>query len=265
MLINTVILLLRDMMPLAILFMWLAAYLAPAIFTTENLLKILSICAVMIGVLFSYAPNFSEYFDGAGLEMLFVSLTFLLFFTLLVASLFSINKQGESQFIRYFFIIGLCSLFIIKGLNFLIYFNGYLSRGNNDLGIILGIVVAIGIAGSFSVLYYFVLRWLVERYHFEVLNLSWGLFISGLLAQIIPLLGQIGRITDSEPIWNTQWLIQDSSEYGHILKALIGYEATPSLSFVIVYFSSLTVFYLGLCFMKQTRISFLNGGVSNAK
>ena len=36
-------------------------------------------------------------------------------------------------------------------------------------------------------------------------------------------------------LWDSQHLISEQSEYGHFLNALVGYEATPSSSQMVVY------------------------------
>jgi len=263
MLINTVILVLRDMLPLFILAMWFVAYLSPRLLTVKSILPITAVGIVATLVFFSFAARISNYFDGAGLELFLVILISLVYVSLLLGSAGKLNNLNNNQLSDKLLLIGFCCLFVIKGMNFLIYFNGYLSRSSNDLGIVIGILVAFGIAASFSILCFFILRWLAESSRRSILNVLWALFLAGSVTQTVPLLAQIDVISGAESLWNSSWLIKDSSEFGHILKALMGYEATPSVRFILVYLGSISLFYLVLFIMSTARFSTMVKGSVN--
>jgi len=263
MLINMVILVLRDMLPLFILVMWFVAYLSPKLLTFKTVLPILTIGIVATLIFFSIAPRISNFFNGAGLELFLVFLISIVFISLLLGSAGKISGLDSEQFSDKMLLTGFCYLFVIKGMNFLIYFDGYLSRSSNDLGIVIGILVAFGIAASFSILYFFILRWFTEHSRNLILNFLWALFLAGSFTQVVPLLTQIDVISGAEPLWNSAWMIKDSSEFGHILKALMGYEATPSVSLILVYLGSISLFYSTLFIMRTTRPSTMVKGSVN--
>ena len=48
-------------------------------------------------------------------------------------------------------------------------------------------------------------------------------------------------------VWDLRHILSEQSELGRVLRALIGYEATPNVLSVITYFASATVFIL-LCY-----------------
>lgn len=250
MLINTVVLVLRDMLPLFILLVWLAAYINPQFISLTKLLFITLISASGILLFYYFASDISELFDGAGIEFTRVFCIVMLFLTLLVGSVLSLRKQASSYWVTCCLFLGVCLLFITQGANFFIYFNSYLSRSNHEIGVFIGVFLALGFGLSFSTLYYFILCWLAEHQYVKTLNVLWALFLSNILAQVVPILTQVDVLSDTKPLWNSAWLIEDSSEYGHILKALIGYETTPSASFLLLYLAGFTLFYLGIFFNK---------------
>ncbi len=245
MLINTVILVLRDLLPLAILLVWIAACINPGFISVSRIAGILLISIVGGIVFFELAPYFSETFEGAGLELAFVVLISSSYLALLYASLSSL--QGGYQHLSTYIglVLGLSCQLIIKGTNFLIYFNGYINRSNGDMSLMLGVLVAAGIGLSFSILLFFVLRWLADNHYQFIWQTLWACFLAGLAVQMVPLLSQVDLVSDSSTLWSSTWLVEDSSEYGHMLQALIGYEATPSLSYFLIYFGAIALFYLG--------------------
>ncbi len=246
MLINTVVLVLRDMLPLFILLVWLAAYINPIFITLNKLLPSTLISAGVIFLFHFFAPYLSELFEGAGIEFIRVFCIVILFSTLLVGSVLSLRRARGSCLVTMCFYFGVCLLFITQGANFFIYFNSYLSRSENELSVYIGVILALGFGLSFSLLFYFILRWLNERHYAKTLDLLWAAFLASLLTQIVPTLTQVDVISDTKPLWNSTWLIADSSEYGHVFKALIGYEATPSLSYLLAYVVGLILFYIGM-------------------
>lgn len=254
MLINTVILFLRDLLPFVILIVWLLSYIQPTFAHIGNVLVVTALSFAGIWLLFSLAPTLSEQFSGAGLEVIMVVLICVMLCSLLIGSAINIAqfryvshlKTRKQAWSHQLVNLGVVCLLIITGTQFLIYSSGYLSRTTNDLSIIYGVVVSSGIAISFSILLYFSLRWLSARKLFVLMNLLWAGFMAGLATRLVPLLSQIDVISDGSPLWSTSAVIKDSSEYGHILKALLGYEATPSLAFIIVYLGAITAFYLSL-------------------
>ncbi|GLX77094.1 hypothetical protein tinsulaeT_04340 [Thalassotalea insulae] len=251
MLINTVILVLRDLLPLAILLVWIMACINPSFISFKRVIAVLMISIIGGIIFFELAPYFSENFQGAGLELAFAALMLSSYFALLYASVSSLHG-GQHQLMTYIgLFIGLSCQFIIKGTYFLIYFNGYINRSTNEMSLLLGVLVAAGIGLSFSILLFFLLRWLANNHYRIYWQALWACFLAGLVAQMVHLLSQVDLLSDSSALWNSGWLIEDSSEYGHVFQALIGYEATPSMSYLIIYLSAIALFYLGKFIMGK--------------
>ncbi|WP_206485427.1 hypothetical protein [Thalassotalea sp. G2M2-11] len=250
MLINIVVLVLRDLLPLAVLFVWLFAYIYPALLNIKKLAWLCVISCLGVSLLFNFAPVMSEYFGGAGLELALVLLTIIIYLSCLVASIFTLNERSHLLVVKLCFMLGLSSFIVIKGANFLIYFLGYLARSADNSSVILGVALALGITFSFCILLYFTLSWCRLRGWEKLLNFFWAIYLGSLLAQIVPMLAQIDLVTDAIPLWDSRWLMADKSEYGHIFKALVGYEATPSLSYLLIYLMAIVLFYLAMLLNK---------------
>ncbi len=258
MLINIVILTLRDLLPLTILFMWLSAYISPTFFTIKT--SVLILLSSLLGILFffNFAPVFSDYFDGAGMEFILVLLIITLYISLLIGSVLSLNSRQSKSIACCALFLGVCCLSVMKGTNFVIYLNGYINRSNDNISIFIGVLVALGIGISFSTLYYFILRWCTKKSYQTLLNILWAMFITGLLSHLVQLLSQVDIISNTQQLWDSRMFIEDNSEYGHILKALVGYEATPSMAFVMIYLLGHVSFPYGLkCFQQYFYYIFL--------
>jgi len=251
---NTVVLFLREMLPLAIMLVFLLAFILPSIYSRNHL--ILLITSILLGIitLFNIAPILSELFDGAGLEISISFLLLLTFISLTFGTSIAINKNSDKAARPWLILIGICIFSIIKTTNFLVYVTGYIHKGSSGYSLTLGLIIALGICISFATLYYFALLWLRNRNYQNIITALWALFIVGQFCFIVPLLAQIDLINDANILWDSSPWIKDSSEYGHILNAMMGYEATPSDSYILVYAVSLMSFYGIFALTKNVEI-----------
>ena len=78
------------------------------------------------------------------------------------------------------------------------------------------------------------------------------LLASGLSSQMAKFLMQADYLPTIMPnIWDTSWLISDSSALGVALHILAGYEPRPSGTQAIFYFTTLTTIYLASRIVKM--------------
>ncbi|WP_350563464.1 hypothetical protein, partial [Psychrobacter sp. CAL346-MNA-CIBAN-0220] len=54
----------------------------------------------------------------------------------------------------------------------------------------------------------------------------------------LDLASQIDLITNTSTVWDLRDLLNENSELGRVLRALVGYEATPDLMSVLIYSTS---------------------------
>jgi len=84
-----------------------------------------------------------------------------------------------------------------------------------------------------------------QRYLFGVTSALIALLAAGMAAQAIAFLEQANILTAfGETVWDTSWLISDSSFLGRGLHTLIGYVDQPTAMQLIVYMATLGIIAL---------------------
>jgi len=245
MIINTTILFLRDLLPVFILFCYLRLFAQSSLLTSNKQTLFSLLLGVFGGLLFFiFAEYISDFFDGAGIEITKATLLFITYVCLSsyqITTVSHINNKVLKRYIFILFIIGITAFITLKSSEFLIFFNVYIQQSENNINMLIGCLIGIGICISFSVLFMFLLNELKLRRFLGFITICWYLFLAGQVSHSIDYLSQIDWLTIGTPLFNFNEYIRDRSEYGHILKALFGYEASPSTSFVLLYICSLTL------------------------
>src|ERR1700692_4817061 len=104
--------------------------------------------------------------------------------------------------------------------------------GGGFIGLILG--------SSVCLLTYFGLITIPARYLFGVTSALIALLAAGMAAQAIAFLEQANILTAlDETVWDTSWILSDSSYLGRALHTLIGYVDQPTAMQLIVYAATL--------------------------
>jgi len=233
MLINTVILFLSNslviFMVLALLLSIKNKYAIPTITLSIGAL----LGGVLMLILWFYIDIISQMIDGTGLEWLYVSIHILVYFLilrLLNTSKKIVSIQGENQHRSSVYAGAILALVImLQGTNFLIYFIGYWSQADVINALFVGVVLGAGICVSISILLYFLCVFLDERFYANSTELVFILFACGLFNKISGLLLQIDFLPSSSMIFDLNFIVREKSELGHFLKALFGYDASPTL------------------------------------
>ncbi len=225
MLINTVVLFIRDTLPV---FLLLSLLLSTKLVSLKYSVVLLSIALVGAALFYANLAVISEYLQGAGVELIKISLLLLAWGALLVAVWF--RNRGAIRTAS----VGLMAVALIlpNALHFLIYSVAYWPTLPDTTEMLLGIVLGLGIASSLACVIYLVLMLHADdRIGYFLL---W-LFCAGQIAPITTLLEQVNYLSSQDWAWDTRHWVEDNSEYGHLLNALFGYEATPSYSYIVFY------------------------------
>lgn len=99
-----------------------------------------------------------------------------------------------------------------------------------------GIVIGLGVAIVLGYLIYASTVRLNLRTFFNVTSILLLLFAAGLLARSVLEFQEAHLLpTLQEHVWNTEFLLQEASLLGQILKTLFGYTSQPSLESVVAY------------------------------
>ena len=237
MLINTVILFLRDALPILVLVVYLYVHLPAS--------KLWLVWCFLAGALLSliYINQIhviGQWFDGKGIELsLWLSQLLVYMLTLVIA--YELCRAHSSNKHILYWIAGLMvSLTLVsKGSNFIIYFEGYLNQNNAIQSILLGTFLGLGICLSLAILLYLAAHWLKQRLGPWATWLLVLFYVTGQLVSALPLLVQVDLIDASATAWNSQHIVSNEFEFGHLFKVLFGYQAAPSIAQVIVYILAL--------------------------
>lgn len=230
MLINTGILFLRDALPLFILLAILLSF-------WQHCGRSIAIgCAVglVVTTLIVEEHNMvSEYFEGAGYELL-QCLTLIAAFSLSAILLSTGNLLGR-HCPKLVITLLVAFTVIPHSANFSVFLVGFVSQKDALTPILVGTLLGGGICASVAVLLNLLLTSLKQTFSSQ---LMFAIFAAGQVSNCTILLQQIDWLPDPGALWNSQF-ISDESEYGHLLKALIGYEAAPSSIYLAVYATAL--------------------------
>jgi high-affinity iron transporter len=239
MLINTVILFLRDALPIFVLVVYLYVHLP----TSRLWLLICFLTGALLSLIYiNQIHIIGQWFDGNGIELsLWLSQLFVYLLTLGLAYRLS-QAQSSNKNIMYWVAGIMVNLTLVsKGSNFILYFEGYLNQSNVLQSMLLGTFLGLGICLSLAVLLYLAAQWLKQRWGPWA---TWSLVLvysTGQLVNALPLLVQVDIIEASATAWTSQDIVSNEFEFGHLFNVLFGYQASPSIAQVIVYVLALLI------------------------
>jgi high-affinity iron transporter len=253
MLINTVILFLRDALPIFVLGVYLCVHL-PA---NKVWLLICFVAGALLSLIYiNQIHIIGQWFDGKGIELsLLFSQLFVYLLTLFLA--FELTRtQSSNRDLMYWNAGLMMSLTLVsKGSNFILYFDGYLGQSNVIQSMLLGTFLGLGICLSLATLLFLAAQWLKQRFGPWT---TWSLiliYVTGQLVNALPLLVQVDLIDSSATAWSSQNFVSDEFEFGHLFNVLFGYQATPSMTQVTVYVLALLVPLTTFYWLKQRSSS----------
>ena len=116
------------------------------------------------------------------------------------------------------------------------------AQGGGSWGMVAGGGVGLLLGSSVCLLTYLGLITIPTRYLFSVTSALIALLAAGMAAQAIAFLEQANIVTAlDQTVWDTSWLLSDSSFPGRALHTLIGYVDQPTAMQVVVYALTLAV------------------------
>lgn len=252
--INTVVLFLRDTLPI---FLLLSLLFSLNVSVKQLSIRV-SFAAIVSALCYINISSLASAMNGTGFELLkilcsvFSWIGFCLYLwaaeSTAAASTAAAPTTKASAVGLWLMITGVC---VPATLHFLIYFISSWALHANDNGLLMGSIIGLGITCCVAILLNIILTTLLPVL---VTRIVITLFFAGQIASITTLLEQINVLFVPIYHWDTSNFISDSSEYGHLLNALLGYEATPSLSYLLIYAIALLV-PLALLWIKKRRLS----------
>ncbi|MGA8611154.1 MAG: FTR1 family protein [Xanthobacteraceae bacterium] len=116
------------------------------------------------------------------------------------------------------------------------------SQGGASWGMVAGGFIGLILGSLVCLMTYLGLITIPTRYLFGVTSTLIAFLAAGLAAQAIAFLQQADILTAlDETVWDTSWILSDSSYLGRALHTLIGYVDQPTAMQLIVYAATLTV------------------------
>jgi high-affinity iron transporter len=116
------------------------------------------------------------------------------------------------------------------------------SQGGASWGMLMGGVIGLILGSLVCLMTYVGLITIPARYLFSVTSILIAFLAAGLAAQAIAFLQQADILTAlDQTVWDTSWILSDSSHLGRALHTLVGYVDQPTAMQLIVYSATLTV------------------------
>ena len=243
MLINTVLMFLRELLPLCLL---LATLLVWHRAVWRQFLWYFALpSALMLSLISLQMVWISEQLDGLGLELLYSFLYLSCFVLLCLAT----RTTKSALWAAAFAAACLCS---ISGSHLLLYIWLPAQAENTPADLLLGSALGAGIGASIAVLWYYLLT---ELKQWRPVSFALMLSFTGVRQVMMAsaLLIQSDWLVAGPVLWQSGDWLSEQSELGFFLQALMGYEATPVVSQLLLYLVCFGVLFWCCSFMEKKR------------
>ena len=255
MLINTVILFLRDALPIFVISIILISMLQQQGIKLQWYYPALLTGVMLSLILLNTTDEVAHTLDDTGREWFYACLYIVCYFiSLLLLSQLAIVKRPLSA--GRLTLIRLCAMALtvivmtLNGANFLIYITGFWYQNNASNALVAGVTLGVGICASIAVLLYFLMAF-IERYCRLIREVLLIVFSVGLLIKATKLLIQIDVLPGNSLLWDSNYLITENSELGQLFTVFFGYDATPTLLQLLLYISAIVIAF-ALIFFSST-------------
>ncbi|MCW5688839.1 MAG: FTR1 family protein, partial [Pseudolabrys sp.] len=132
-----------------------------------------------------------------------------------------------------------------EGSEVVLFLYGIFAQGTSGLSLLTGGVLGIIAGAAFTALTYAGLLTIPQRYIFSVTSWLIALLAAGMAAQSAQFLYNAGIINRmGETVWDTSWLLSESSLFGQLMHTLIGYVSQPTALQLVAYIGTLLAMYV---------------------
>jgi high-affinity iron transporter len=243
-LINSVVLVLREVLEAAILVTVLMAlarivrlgfgWLWPALLLSLGGVTIL---ARALGPL-------TDMLQGTGQEVVNASLQYGVFLLAVLVIIDTRQRQdGRRYSPRTGWLMALAVALAVtrEGAEILLYVDAFSQFADNRQAVLMGSALGVGIGVSAGILCYAALLALPPSRAYGACLASLSLLGAGMVMQGTLLLDQAGWLAPGQPLWDSSALVSEQSISGQLLYAVLGYEATPGAVHLALYAASLAL------------------------
>jgi high-affinity iron transporter len=132
-----------------------------------------------------------------------------------------------------------------EGSEVVLFLYGIFASGTSGMSLLIGGVLGVAAGAAFTALTYFGLLAIPTRHIFSVTSWLIALLAAGMAAQSAQFLDNAGVVVAFDrTVWDTSWLLSESSILGRLLHTLMGYTERPSEMQLMVYAATLIAMYL---------------------
>ncbi|WP_461518386.1 FTR1 family protein [Porticoccus sp.] len=230
MLLNSVVLILQEILEAALLVSVLMAFTRVINLRVYWLAGGIGLGCIGSLILSLNMVTISEWFDYVGQEVVNASLQFAITLVLaLLTLLYSLKTPATLKWLPFCMTLAVACSLTREGSEIFIYIEGVLSQPPHIRPTLTGSGIGAGIGISVGVLLYYGLLGLPRHWIIYSCLLLLAIIAGNMSAQAAVLLIQADWLSSSIVLWNSSNWLPENSIPGHLLYALIGYEATPSL------------------------------------
>ena len=251
MLLNSVILVLREVLEAAVLVSVLLA-LSRSLGQRMGWIGWAMPMALLGSLWFAGSMDtLTDALDGAGQEVANATLQVLVF-VCAVAVIFIEGRWQASLWpaMSALMLVAVTLAFIREGSEIWIYVSGFAAAPDLRDAVLAGSVIGAGIGVSLGVLLYSALMAIRPDWRRATCIVLLALVGAGMVMQASMLLEQVDWLEAGRPMWDSSYLVSEASLTGELLYAVVGYEATPSKVQVVLYFASLMTAAIA-CFFSR--------------
>ena len=229
MLITSLLMSINQLLPVVIL----AVLLSLIVPLSQRQLSIYAVIGTLMSLVFVQAAAWvSQLFDHRGLECIQMLLCIMIF----VAALMSCQQRKMAAALA---LIATMTLYLS---HYMIYLVSFWHSKDTAEPLILGSCLGVGICISFGVLLFFLLESIVRRAGVQPLVVLLAFNATAKLLIFLDLASQVDLLDVTSNYLDWRGFLVENSELGRVLKALVGYEATPSKTALWVYVIAAVVF-----------------------
>jgi len=227
------------------------------------------LCGVLgAGVVAAFAGAISNAFAGSGQELLNAAVLIIAVVSLtghnvwmaehgreLAANMRKVGSEvSEGQKPLAVLAIVVFVAVMREGSEVVLFLYGIVVAGTDTASLLTGGLLGLAAGGALSALSYYGLLALPMRYIFSVTGALLTLLAAGMAAQAVHFLQMAGVINVFQnKLWDTSWLLSDSSILGRMLHVLVGYDDRPTELQVIAYAATLAIILVLIRMARSER------------
>jgi len=141
-----------------------------------------------------------------------------------------------------------------EGSEIVLFLYGIVVAGTSMASLLAGGALGLLAGAAMTALSYFGLIALPTRYIFSVTSVLLALLAAGMAAQAIRFLQAAGVVTAMHTrLWDTSWLLSDSSILGRMLHVLVGYTDKPTGLQLLAYLATLATIVILMRWVRASR------------